>query len=326
MMSVRNLWVTGNLSEQSTVIWSTGAAETRRRSPVDWPTVAVAAGTYFAFFLLTWHFHLLPWWLVLPCGGYVICLHGSLQHETVHGQPFRRRWLNSALVFPSLWLWMPYGYYRETHIIHHRDEQLTSPLDDPESNYVAPEHWAEMGWFHRRVREVLTSVAGRLLIGPIYATGKLACILARAIGRGDLHHLRHWALHVPAVAIVLLWVMWVCDIPLWAYVLLFAYPGLSLTLLRSYLEHRAVPNVGERTAIVEAGPAMSLLYLNNNLHLLHHQDPGAPWHTRPRAYRARRAELIASGQGYVIQGGYREIVARYLLRAKEPVVHPLSGV
>jgi fatty acid desaturase len=310
-------------SEQSAVFWATGAIETRRRSLVDWPTLAVAAGTYFAFFLLTWYYHALPWWLVLPCGGYIVCLHGSLQHETVHGQPFRRRWLNSALVFPSLWLWMPYGYYRETHLLHHRNEHLTSPLEDPESNYVAPEHWAGMGWFHRRVREILTSVAGRMLIGPLYATGKLACILARAIGRGDWHHLRQWALHVPAVAIVLLWV-WVCDIPLWAYVLLFVYPGLSLTLLRSFLEHRAAPTVDERTAIVEAGPVMSLLYLNNNLHLLHHLDPAAPWHTRPRAYRAQRAALLATNQGCVIEGGYREIVARYLFRPKEPAVHPLG--
>ncbi len=44
-----------------------------------------------------------------------------------------------------------------------------------------------------------------------------------------------------------------------------AYAG----LVRSYLEHQPRDKVGERTAIVESGPVMSLLFLNNNLHTMH---------------------------------------------------------
>jgi fatty acid desaturase len=313
-----------SFSKNSTDVWSTGAA--LPRPPIaDWPTLAVAACVYTTFFLLTWYYRELPWWLVLPLGSYIVCLHGSLQHEAVHGYPFRARWLNAALVFPSLWLWLPYGYYRETHLVHHRDERLTSPLDDPESNYVTAEQWARMGWAHRRVRHILMTVAGRLLIGPAYATGTVVGAFARALRHGDTQHLRHSCLHIPAVAAVVVWVVCVCGIPFWAYVLLFAYPGLALTLLRSYLEHRAAPGVDQRTAIVEAGPVMSLLYLNNNLHLLHHMDPAAPWHARPRDYRVKREALLAANECYVIKGGYREIVTRYLFRGKEPAVHPLAN-
>ena len=288
-----------------------------------WPTLAVAAGTYAGFALLTWFYHAIPWWLILPLGAYLVCLHGSLQHEAAHGHPFRRRWLNSLLVFPSLWLWLPYPIYRDAHLRHHRDEHLTEPLEDPESYYVTPERWARMSPTHRRLRLWTNTLLGRLLLWPAYVVGwVLQDALRRAI-RGERSTLRAWAIHLPAVAVVVLWVVWVCDIPFWAYILLFAYPGLSLTLLRSFAEHRAAQLVGHRTAVIECGPVMSLLYLNNNLHALHHAEPGVPWHRRPARYRARRSELLEKNGGYLFRG-YSEIVRRFLLVPREPVAYPLG--
>ncbi len=301
------------------------ANDSRRRSGVEGPTLAVAAATYAAFGLLTWFYPVLPWWVVLVGGGYVVCLHGSLQHEAVHGQPTRWPWVNALVVFPSLWLWLPYGYYRETHLAHHRDERLTDPADDPESNYVSPADWAAMGPLHRAIRRALTTLAGRLVLGPPYAAWRVAARLAGAVREGDGPHLRHWLLHVPAVAVVLVWAIGVCGIPPVEYVLLFAYPGLSLTLLRSFAEHRAAAAPAQRTAIVEAGPVMGLLYLNNNLHALHHAEPGLVWHERPRRFRARRDELLAANGGYRFRG-YGELFARYLFTGKEPPVHPLAAV
>ncbi len=61
---------------------------------VEWPTILLAASVYLIFGLLTWFYHALPWWLVLPLGGYLVGLHGSLQHEAIHGHPTNRPWLN----------------------------------------------------------------------------------------------------------------------------------------------------------------------------------------------------------------------------------------
>ncbi|MBX6320310.1 MAG: fatty acid desaturase [Rhodospirillaceae bacterium] len=288
---------------------------------VDWPTLAVAAGTYAAFGLLTWFYHALPWWLVLPLGGYVVCLHGSLQHEATHGHPFRRRWLNSLLIGPSLWLWLPYGEYRWAHLRHHRDEWLTHPAEDPESYYIAQARWRRMGWLHRALRRAMNTAAGRLLLWPAYVVIAVLVNAVRRILAGDRDHIRWWALHVPAAGVVVAWVVWVCGIPFWAYVLLFAWPGLSLTLLRSFAEHRAAEAVGHRTAIIEAGPVMSLLYLNNNLHAVHHADPASPWHRRWALYRKRRTAILAENGGYWF-GGYGEILRRYLFTPREPVPHP----
>lgn len=296
-----------------------------RRGAVDLPTLLVMAGCYGGFGLLTWFHAALPWPVLLIAGGYIVCLQGSLQHEAVHGQPTRYRWLNTLLVLPSLWLWLPYTYYRETHLRHHRDERLTCPVDDPESNYVTPEQWQRMGPLHRLWRRVMATLLGRMLLGPPYAWLRVLQRLAEALRTGDRRHLLHWAKHAPGVALVLVWAVWICGIPLGTYVLLFAYPGLSLTLMRSYAEHRAARPVAERTAIVEAGPLMGLVYLHNNLHALHHAETGTVWHRRPRRYRERRAELLAANGGYLI-AGYGTLLRRYLLRPKEPVVHPLAAV
>lgn len=77
------------------------------RPVFEWPTMVVTAAIYVGYGVLTLNYHNLPWWLVLPAGGFLLAWHGSLQHEVVHGHPTRWRWLNRALVFPSLWLWMP---------------------------------------------------------------------------------------------------------------------------------------------------------------------------------------------------------------------------
>ena len=289
---------------------------------VDLPTIAVAAAVYASFLLVTWFYDALPWWAVAVCGGAIVCLHGSLQHEAMHAQPTRTTWLNALLVFPSLWLWLPFSLYRETHLAHHRDERLTDPLEDPESNYVHPAAWQAMGPLHRLIRRAMATLLGRLLLGPPYIALRTFATLARRLGRGDWPYLRHWLLHIPAVALVLLWVIGVCGIPLGEYLLLFVYPGMALTLLRSFAEHRAAVEVAHRTALIEAGPVMSLLYLNNNLHLVHHNEPGLPWHRRPARYRACRAALLEANGGYRFRS-YGELFARYLLRAREPMVHPL---
>jgi fatty acid desaturase len=74
----------------------------------------------------------------------------------------------------------------------------------------------------------------------------------------------------------------------------------------------------------EAGPLLSLLYLNNNLHAAHHEAPGLAWYELPAYYRAHRAELLARNGGYLALG-YGELIRRYAFSAKESVAHPLAG-
>ena len=290
---------------------------------MEWPTLAVAAAIYGGFALLTWWYAALPWWLVLPLGGYLVAWHGSLQHEAVHGHPTPWPRLNEALVFPSLWLWLPFRLYRESHLAHHNDSALTDPLEDPESNYVSRADWDRLGPAARAGLWVIGTLGGRMVFEPLRCLWRLCRQEAGKLLRGDTANLAVWAGHALSCALVLGWVVGVCGIPVLEYILLFVYPGMALTLMRSYLEHQARPGVPERTAIVEAGPIMSLLYLNNNLHTLHHLEPGTPWYRLPAKYRAKRAEILAHNGGYLLKG-YGSIALRYLFRPKESPVHPLT--
>ena len=88
--------------------------------------------------------------------------------------------------------------------------------------------------------------------------------------------------------------------PFWQYVLLFAYWGNALTMMRSYAS-TAPEKACERIIVVETSPVGSLLFLNNNLHMAHHEVPCLPGTTarllprRPRA--ADRQELRLSHEG-----------------------------
>jgi len=293
----------------------------RRAYTIDWPTIGLAVGIYGAFLLTTYFYASIPWWLLLPLGAIIVGLHGSLQHEAVHGYPTRWPLANLLIAGWSLWLWMPYGTYRRTHLAHHIDEQLTDPTKDPESNYVTAAQWAAMGPFHRAVRLSMGSMAGRFVLGPIYFATMNYIELFQAIRHGDRRILTPWFWHVIALVAILGWVIGVCHMPFWLYVLCFAYPGTSMALVRSYAEHRWAPNPNHRTAIIESGPFWSLLFLYNNLHILHHLEPGLAWHQRPARYREIRDQLVAANGGYVIQG-YWSLARHHLVTPKEPLLHP----
>ncbi len=290
----------------------------------NWPTFLVAAAIYGLFGVLTACYHSLPWWLLLPLAAYVVAWHGSLQHEVVHGHPTPWHRLNQALVFPSLWLWLPFGHYRDTHLQHHRDPDLTDPMCDPESYYVTAATWRASSPWRRKLRWIYNTLAGRMLLGPLCASAGLWRREARRLAAGNTRHLTAWGSHAVGVALVLWWVIGVCGIPLWAYLILFAYPGTSLSLVRSFLEHQADLDWQQRTVAIEAHPLWALLFLNNNLHVLHHAEPGLPWHALEARWRARRTELLTINGGYRYRG-YGEVIARYLLWPKEPPYHPLAN-
>lgn len=303
------------------------AGETRpetESAAVEVPTLLLLAAVYLLFGLVTYYHAALPWWLLAPLGGFLVCLHGSLQHEAVHGHPTPWRRINEALVFPSLGLVTPYGIYRDLHLRHHRNDSLTDPVEDPESFYVTAGTWERTPAAGRALLWSLNTAAGRLLLGPAVTALRLWWQEAARLARGDRSNLAAWALHLPAAGLVLAWVLLVSAMPWWLYIACFAYPGLSLTLLRSFLEHRAHDTVEGRSVVVEAGPVMSLLFLNNNLHALHHDQPRLAWYRLPARFRRERATLLAANGGYRY-GGYAEVVARHFLWPKEPPVHPSSA-
>lgn len=288
------------------------------------PTWSVMILIYGGWLVLTWFYEALPWWVTIPAGGWLIAWHGSFQHEAVHGHPTANERLNTALASPPLGLWLPYPVYRNSHRAHHRAETLADPVTDPESFYVPDARWQRFGAIRRALLTANNTVAGRLLVGPWITVASFLGQECGALLAGDTSHARIWAFHFLFCALILFWVSGICGISIPEYVLGFVWPGLSLTLLRSFTEHRPAPDQNRRSAIVEAGPLLSLLYLNNNLHLVHHDRPALPWHALPAVYRAERDALLGRNGGFRFSGGYAEIIRRYGFRPKDRPVYPAA--
>jgi fatty acid desaturase len=284
------------------------------------PTWILIFLIYGGWAALTLWWRALPVWVVAPAGAWLCAWHMSLQHELMHGHPTRSAWVNGMLAWPPLNCWLPYAIYRESHLRHHRDEHLTDPIEDPESNYMTLTAWREAGGVRRWLHGACNTLAGRLVIGPAMTIGQFW--LSQMLRPHSAESRRVWLGHAVGVALVLAWVRGVCGIGLFAYLCCFIYPGTALILLRSLAEHRAAPRPEDRTAVVERGGLLGLLFLNNNLHVLHHAQPSLPWYALPGRWRQMRAGLLATRGGPVYRG-YLEIARRYAVRPQHAGPHPL---
>jgi fatty acid desaturase len=292
--------------------------QSRNRAAPDafeWPTLALGAAIYGGWITVTLLHRLIPPALLAPVGGWLIAWQGSLQHETIHGHPTRWPVLNRLIGFAPLSLWLPYEAYRRSHLAHHATDRLTDPSADPESRYLAQGRgiWAV-------VSAAQSTLLGRLLIGPPLEVGRFLSAEARALALGDWARWRIWGLHMLAVGVVLAWLKLVCGLSLGDYLLFFVYPGIALSLLRSFAEHRADEDPARRVATVEGATVLGLLFLNNNLHATHHANPAAPWWRLPALYAAQRPRLV--GDGAPVYAGYAEVLIRFLLRAHDGLQHP----
>ena len=286
--------------------------------------LAVTVGIYTAWTLLVIYGNDLPLVLLFILGGYITCLHGSLQHIAVHGYPTRWRWLNTLLVYPPLAFYFPYLTYRESHLEHHKVEVLTDVETDPESLFLSRKHWDSLNNLSKAVYRFNFTLVGRLLIGPFVSLYLLWKGEFRRIVGGDRTCAVTWLLHICAMIAIALLIQYGTTMPLWKYLLCFAYPGISLTLLRSYTEHRWSTDDAERSIIVEGSPISRLLYLNNNYHWVHHENPRLPWQNVATEFNQRRAEILKLNGNFYYKG-YMQMFARLYKDKLIDPIHPLEA-
>jgi len=292
-------------------------AESRPSAPprsIEWPTWGLIILIYGGWLALTFLFNRLPLWAAGPAAAWLCAWHASLQHEITHGHPTRNRRLNALLGFPPLGLWLPFERYRDLHLDHHGDEAgLTDPAFDTESYYVPHGAWERRSPAGRLATRLLNTFAGRVLLNPLNAIPRFLFRESRAVLRDEPGSRRVWFLHALGAAALLYWVLAVCRVPLWAYLLFFVYGSSALASIRSFAEHRAAETPEHRTAIVERAHLLGVLFLFNNLHVVHHRSPGMAWYKIPSFYRQHRESLI-SANGGLIYRGYLEIMRRYCFR------------
>jgi fatty acid desaturase len=299
-------------------------ASPRRASAVEWPTLALAAAVHGAWLGAAASAGTIGNALACPLLALAACWYMSLQHELLHGHPTRSRALNRLLGLAPLAVWYPYDLYRECHLAHHRDEALTQPGLDPESNYLAAADFARLPRWSRALRVAQRTVLGRLVVGPALAVVPAWLDIVLGPWRGDWSRTRSWAEHLALLA-ALLWALdrWAGIGPL-LYLFGVAYPALGLAMLRSFHEHRPAAAPAHRSAVNEAGLGWRLLFLNNNYHAVHHASPGLPWYRLRAAYLADRDGWLRRNGGFLVRG-YAPLLRRHPLTPIDSPVHPSAG-
>ncbi|RFC68055.1 MULTISPECIES: fatty acid desaturase [Mesorhizobium] len=292
-----------------------------RKSRVEWPTVFLVILCYGL-----WAFAGLFIWPAYPVFalllmGVAVALHSSITHEVLHGHPTRNALLNEACVFLPIGLVWPYRRFKTLHLRHHADERLTDPMDDPESYYQALwRHEAMPRWLKTLLR-INNTMVGRFVLGPWLSSIGFVAGDVKLIASGDRAVAQAWSLHLAGLAIVVPIVIYGFGIPFWLYILVPAWLGQSMIAIRTFAEHQWDENPEGRTVIVERTP-LSFLFLNNNLHFVHHASPTVAWYKLPRLFRERRDEWVRLNHGYVFPN-YLAMLKAYAFRAKEPVAHPV---
>lgn len=288
---------------------------------IEWPTLGLLLLCSALYVVLSLFGNLLPLWLAILLLTVIVAQHSSLQHEILHGHPFKNHLLNEALVAVPIGLWLPYRRFRDTHIAHHKDTRLTDPYDDPETNYLDPKIWHMFGPATKALLLANNTLAGRIIIGPLVGMYSFYRGDIKEIRKGNRRIIGSYLLHLLALLPLLWWLAVYAALPLWAFVLA-AYGGTSLLKIRTYLEHRAHKNVPARTVLIESRGFFALLFLNNNFHAVHHQYPDLPWYQIPQLYDAEKAQFQRQNEGYIYKS-YGSIFRHYLFHRKDDIPHPL---
>ena len=287
-----------------------------RKIKQEGPTWFVALAIYAGWILMTLNHHHIPALLLPILGGILVCWHGSLQHETIHGHPTRWDWLNSLIGFWPLGFITPYCIYRETHLEHHQTEELANPEADPESYYWTRKQWEGLPGWMQSLFAINNHLIGRLVLGPFLYTFRFWQLEFQRFMSWDYGRPKRWMMHGLAVAGLCYWIVVICGMPIWVYVLAFVYPGTSLSLLRSFFEHRKEGEQKERSVIVESNFFFRWLYLNNNFHIIHHMYPKLAWSEIYPLYQ-RQPEYYQKLNGDFVFSGYGEIFRRYGGKVKD---------
>jgi len=311
---------TGTAPDGSTAEGAT--VEPRLPVSVEWPTVLVAAAIWTGLGIVLATHEMAPWWLTVPLLVYLAGWYASLRHEVAHGHPTPWPAVNHSLVAVPLDFVYPFTRFRDLHLEHHRDPStLTDPITDTESRYCSAEAWDRAGPVGRLLMRLDRTLLGWLTIGVVRSAIRyLASDLRLAVSNRRLG--RIWACHVVGCGATAYLIVGLIGLPVFQLVVGLVYGRTVCTGMRTFAEHRWMPDGATRSAVVRAGPLLSLLYLNNNLHHTHHARPGAAWYALPRLHRSLGSDAISDAGAGLYRGGYVEQWRRFAVRSFCRPVHP----
>lgn len=275
----------------------------------EWKTLGVIVAVYGLTLLTVLRYEFLTAWLAIPMLAVLGAWHLSMQHEVLHGHPFKNQFINDAIGSIPVTLWIPYLAFKKDHHEHHKSD-LTNPELDNESYYVTQEQWDNAGPIRRAAWTANRTILFRMFVWTIVSTISYVTLVLKRAARNEKGDRLAVALHIVGVAFVV-YLVSLSNMPLWQFALGTVYGGRILNAIRPFPEHKYQSGVETKTAMIMAGPFMSLLMLNNNLHIAHHDDPKIPWYRVSDLARKVNAVERAREAGVLYEGGYAEVFRRF---------------
>jgi len=288
------------------------------RERAEWRTLLVVVAVYGLTVLTVVRYEVLTPWLAIPMLAVLGAWHLSMQHEVLHGHPFKNQFFNDAIGGIPVTLWIPYLAFKKDHHEHHLSD-LTNPALDNESYYVSQEQWDKAGRIRRAAWTANRTILFRIFVWTIVSTMTYVLSVLKRAARNEKSDRLAVVLHVVGVVFVVYLVL-LSNMPLWQFALGTVYGGRILNAIRPFPEHKYQSGVETRTAMIMAGPFMSLLMLNNNLHVAHHDEPGVPWYGYHKLMNRVNAVERARDAGLLYEGGYAEVFRKFSFK---PVDSPV---
>jgi fatty acid desaturase len=273
----------------------------RRHSPeIAWPTIALALGLWLAFIAATGLAlaGTLNWFLAGVVNTAVMFAIYTPVHDAIHSSIVLRikslRWVNMAIGYACATpLWIFYPQHRRSHFAHHA---RTNMPDDPDLYakgsfarvFFVQIPWLLFNYFNpvRVYRDCLTlrlTPAETRLTMALFAAHTLVALGIVAAGYAE--------------ALVALWfIPWFVG-------------NLLMQTTFGWAPHHDHAETGRyRDTRVSLFPGGDLLYLQQNLHLIHHMLPSVPFYR----YRAVFEELrpLLEQHGVRIEGFWPRVPAK----------------
>lgn len=215
------------------------------------------------------------WWVWVPVWAAIAFLIVGLAgvgHDCVHGTVVGPRWANTVIGhLVTLPVTLPFGTYRQFHLLHHADTVGPDDPEGPPGNFTT--RW-----------QYLTYMA---LLGPGFLAMIWWSTISGAIGRppkwARTEHSRAalrtaWAVWLPGV-VVLAVLSASSDLVrhVWLYPwLITLVPVLPFVLLSEHYAGRAEDGILRNTYTIASNPVTRFAVFNINFHTAHHLLPRVP--------------------------------------------------
>ena len=304
------------VADARSILSNTDVKNLCRRSPAF---VAIHAAMLWAQLIFGWLLALTgPLWALLPALTIIVVCQQSMVlwvHEASHFLLARSRPLNDFLadfLFASP-IGMNVETYRNNHLTHHRD--LGSIADKDRWTYAFDIHGKRI---YAVALVILTGYYGLVVAIRKYGIG----LFHGKGSRGSITKYRKIVMTLVWNATLLGFCV-LCD-RWWAYILLWVYPVLSITVLlnvlRTTAEHQPSAYVGDesllerrtitRTTIPPLLEKWIFFQANFNYHFEHHVFPGVPCSRLPALHRLLKDRGFYEAHPELIQGSLMMRLAR----------------